>query len=75
MFCSIWENNSTLYGKCSKILDTFSFFFSNKMLVFRAWIQKMLVRIASREDPDQAASSEAIWSETALFVYAFLADN
>ena len=28
------------------------------MLVFRAEIQKMLVRIANREDPDQASSEE-----------------
>ena len=27
----------------------------------------MLVRIANREDPDQTASSEAVWSESALF--------
>ena len=45
------------YGKCSKISNTFLFLFSNKMLVFRAGIRKMLVRIANREDPDQTASS------------------
>ena len=28
----------------------------------------MLVRIANREDPDQTASSEAVWSESAVFV-------
>ena len=38
------------------------------MLVTTAEINKMLVRLAHREDPDQTASS-------ALFVYAFLADN
>ena len=32
----------------------------NKMLVIRAGIHKMLVRIANREDPDQTASSEAV---------------
>ena len=31
---------------------------SNKMLVFRAGIYKMLVRIANSEDPDQTASSD-----------------
>ena len=31
----------------------------------------MLVRIANVEDPDQTASSEAVWSGSALFVYAF----
>ena len=60
-------------GKCSKISNTFLFLFSNKMLVFRAGIYKMLVRIANREDPDQTASSETVWSGSALFVYAFLA--
>ena len=32
----------------------------NEMLIFRAGIHKMLVRIANREDPDQTASSEAV---------------
>ena len=40
------------YGKCSKILNTFIFLFSNKMLVISAGIHKMLVRIANREDTD-----------------------
>ena len=35
----------------------------------------MLVRITNREDPDQTASSEAVWSQSALFVEAFLAGN
>ena len=48
------------YGKCSNILNTFHFFFSNKMLVIKAGIHKMLVRITNREDPDQTASSEAV---------------
>ena len=43
-----------------KILNTFLFLFSTKMLVIRAGIHKMLVRIANREDPDQTASSEAV---------------
>ena len=34
------------YGKYSKISNTFLFLFSDKMLVFRARIHKMLVRIA-----------------------------
>ena len=46
--------------KHSKILNTFLFLFSNKMLVFRAGFHKMLVRIANREDPDSNASSEAV---------------
>ena len=36
----------------SKILNTFLFLFSNKILVIRAVIHKMLVKIANREDPD-----------------------
>ena len=39
---------------------TFHFLLSKKMLVIRAGIQKLLVRIANREDPDQTASSEAV---------------
>ena len=48
------------------------------MLVFKARIQKMLVRIASSADPDQTASedqtasSEAVWSRSALLVKTFL---
>ena len=43
------------------------------MLVIRAGISKKLVRIANREDPDQTASSETVWSGSAaaLFVKAF----
>ena len=48
------------YGKCFKILNTFLFLFSNKMLLIMAGIHKMLVRTANREDPDQTASSEAV---------------
>ena len=39
----------------SKILNTFLFLFSNNMLVILAGINKMLVRMANREDPDQTA--------------------
>ena len=45
------------------------------MLVNSAGINKMIVRIANSEDPDQTASSEAVRSGSALFVWAFLADN
>ena len=45
------------------------------MVVIRAGIQKMLARIANREDPDQTASSEAVRSGSSLFVKAFLAGN
>ena len=60
------------YGKYSKITNTFLLLFTNKFLVIRAG---MLARTAYREDPDQTASSEAVWSESALFVKAYLADN
>ena len=36
---------------------------------------KCNVRIANWEDPDQTASSEAVWSGSALLVYAVLADT
>ena len=38
------------------------------MLVIRAGIHKMLVRIAKGEDPDQTASEKSVWSVSALFV-------
>ena len=40
--------------------ETFLFLFSNKMLVIRAGINKMLIRKANKEDRDQTASSEAV---------------
>ena len=46
-----------LYGKCSKIQNTFLFVFINQTLVFRAGIHKIIVRIANSENPDQTASS------------------
>ena len=51
---------SNLYlqnGKCSKILNTFLFLLLNELLITKAGIHKMLVRIANSEDPDQTASS------------------
>ena len=41
--------SSKCYGKCSKLMNTFLFLFS------KCWFHKMLVRIASRENPDQTA--------------------
>ena len=52
--------NYTAYGKCSNYLNTFLTPFSKKILVINAGIHQMPVRIASREDPDQTASAEAI---------------
>ena len=48
------------YGKCSKLWNTFLILFSNKMLVTRTGIYKMLVRVANSSDPDQTASTEAV---------------
>ena len=62
-------NYNAYYHKWSKILNTFLFQFLNKMLVFRAGINKMLIRIANREYPDQTDFSIG----PALFVKAFLA--
>ena len=45
------------------------------MLVISIGIHSMLVRIANKEDPDQTASLEAVWSGSALFVKAFFAGN
>ena len=43
------------------------------MWVIKAENHKMLVRIANRDDTNQAANLEA--SGSALFAYAFLADS
>ena len=40
-----------MYGKCSKISNTFLFLISTKMLLAR--FHKMLVRIANSKNPDQ----------------------
>ena len=40
--------------------STLFFLFPNKMLVIKAVIHKMLVRLANREDSDQTASLEAV---------------
>ena len=45
---------------CFKILNTFLFLLLIKILVIKARIHKMLVKIANRVDPDQTASSEAV---------------
>ena len=58
--CSLKYTLGSGYSKCYKILNTFLFLFSNKMLVFMAGIHKMDVRTANREYPDQTASSEAV---------------
>ena len=45
----------------------FLFLFSNKMLVSRTGIHKQIAIMASIADPDQTATSEAVWSGLALF--------
>ena len=40
--------------------NSFLFLFSNKILVIRAGIHKMQIRIANSVGPDQTASSEAV---------------
>ena len=47
------------YGECSKILNTFLLFL-NELLIIKAGFNKMLVRVANSEDPDQTASEEAV---------------
>ena len=59
--------DKNMYRKCSKNSNTF-FLFSNKMLVIRDGIHKIFIRIANREDPDQTASSEAVYSVPMMFV-------
>ena len=57
-----------VYGKCSKHSNLLLFFFSSKMVVIRAGINKVLVKITKREDPGQTASLEAVLSVSALFI-------
>ena len=52
------------YNNCSKILKTFLFLFSNKILVYRDRTHKILVRTENREDPDQTASGEVYRDRT-----------
>ena len=52
-FPQVYRRANLPLRKFSNISNTFLFLFSNKMLVIRAGIHKMLVRIANREDPDK----------------------
>ena len=47
-------NGSTVNALKFLSLFTFHFLFTNKMLVIRTGVHKMLVRIANREDPGSA---------------------
>ena len=49
--------------------QTLLFLLSNKILVIRAGIHKMLVRIVSMEDFDQTSSSSLIWVHTVCLGY------
>ena len=65
-----------IYSKCSKILNTFLFLFSNKSVCYEGWnSQYAAVRIANREDPDQTASSEAVSSGSHCLSKPFLVGN
>ena len=55
-----------------QILNTFIFLFISKILVIRAGSDKILVRIANREDPNQTSSAEAVLSGSVLFVLVYL---
>ena len=55
------------YVKCPKILNTFIFKFSNKMLFIRAGIHKMLVGIANREDPDYTDLDLTLFGKQVVF--------
>ena len=55
-FGLVWNSNK-IYGKCSKISNTFLCLFSTNI---RAGIHKILVRIAKNDDTDQTVSSEAV---------------
>ena len=56
------------YDNFSLISNSLLYLHLNEMLFIKAWIHKMFVRIANREDPDQTASTEAVWSGSALFI-------
>ena len=56
--CLSWSFWQATNGKSSKTLNTFLFLFSNKMLLMRAGIHKVFVRITNKEDPDQTFSLE-----------------
>ena len=65
-FQKIWYHCSS-YSKRSKISSNFLFLFSSKITVLRMKFTKCLQN-SKQENPDQTASSEAVWSGSALFV-------
>ena len=50
----------TTYSKSSKILNIFLFLFSNKIIVIRDGINKVLMRLANRDVPVQTSFSETV---------------
>ena len=59
-FCSFLIGKGPIFRPKLGLGKSCLFLFSNKILVFRAGIHKMLARIANREDPDQTTSKEAV---------------
>ena len=67
-------------GKCSKISNIFIFLFSTKMLVIRAGIHKKFLKLANREEPDQAnlvlhCFSRPFWQATSVQKFRTLGNN
>ena len=60
-------SNIVHYGNCLKVLSAVR----KKKFVIRTGIQKMLVRIANREDPDQTASSGLMLKTSVLNLGTF----
>ena len=63
----VWSGNTTITNRRQNQMHW--------LLLIRAGIHKLLVRIAYWEDPDQTASSEAVWSGSSLFFLDILAGN
>ena len=65
------------YGKCPKIFNTLfhTFFCLNFAFYAFFFFLKFLSGMANSVDTDQTAPSGAVWSGSALFVYAILSDT
>ena len=71
-------HTSDRQGKCSKISNMFFSICSPikcSLSLFGAELTKKLVSIVNRGNPDRTASSEAVGSGSALFVWAVLAGD
>ena len=64
LYLSFTSNRSNFYNISFTVyvqkLRTLFSLFSTKLLLIKAGIHKMLVKIANKEDPDQTDSSEAV---------------